>query len=491
MRVLKFGGTSLSHPHRLDTVARRVKKLRADGPVVVVVSALGGVTDELTAVLDASRRGEPAPGLRRRLRALHLEDPEKRLDRRAAAQLGDELDRWLRELDGLIEGIARLGEAPRGAIHRLLATGERLSAPRAAAWLRAAGVDATVVDGTRLLRADYDLSEPRSAPPRIDAQATRRSVLDGLDGLIRGEVPVVTGFIGGDVHGRTVTLGRGASDLSATTLAAALQADAVEIWSDTDGVLNADPRRVPGAEPLRELSFAQAAALARYGAKVLHPETLEPVRRAALPVILRSTFQPEAAGTRLVETETGTRTEARPATAPSPKALAATTLAVTRLEMRSAPAAPLASQALAVLERCTVAPLALTCGHGRLELWLRAADAEALEAPLRRQLRPLGGVLRRHGESAAVALLPASPSATALLADLSRCLGQHGLAVKALFVDRVEGSGTFSDEPNGPELAVAVVDPGAADLALRAAHGSLVAPGPGLEACDMDVAASG
>ncbi|MEO1370836.1 MAG: hypothetical protein AAFX50_26945, partial [Acidobacteriota bacterium] len=104
MRVLKFGGTSLSHPHRLDTVARRVKTLHADGPVVVVVSALGGVTDELTAVLDAARRGEPAPGLRRRLRALHLEDPEKRLDRRAAAQLGDELDRWLRELDGVIEG---------------------------------------------------------------------------------------------------------------------------------------------------------------------------------------------------------------------------------------------------------------------------------------------------------------------------------------------------------------------------------------------------
>ncbi|MEO1368986.1 MAG: hypothetical protein AAFX50_17555, partial [Acidobacteriota bacterium] len=279
--------------------------------------------------------------------------------------------------------------------------------------------------------------------------------------------------------------GRGASDLSATTLAAALQADAVEIWSDTDGVLNADPRRVPGAEPLRELSFAQAAALARYGAKVLHPETLEPVRRAALPVLLRSTFQPDAAGTRLAENET------RPTAEPTPKALAVTTLPVTRLEMRSAPAAPLASQALAVLERCAVAPLALTYGHGRLELWLRSADAEALEAPLRRQLRPLGGVLRRHGESAAVALLPASQSATAVLADLSRCLGQHGLSLQALFVDRVEGSGTFSDEPNGPELAVAVVDPGAADLALRAAHGALVAPGSGLEACDMDVAAAG
>ncbi|MEO1082693.1 MAG: aspartate kinase [Acidobacteriota bacterium] len=486
MRVLKFGGTSLSHPHRLDTVVRRVQRLHADGPVVVVVSALGGVTDELTAVLDAARRGEPAPGLRRRLRALHLEDPEKRLGRRAVDQLGDELDRWLRELDGVIEGVARLGEAPRGAIHRLLATGERLSAPRVAAWLRAAGVDATVVDGTRLLRADYDLTEPRTAPPRIDAQATRRSVLDGLGGLARGEVPVVTGFIGGDVSGRTVTLGRGASDLTATTLAAALQADAVEIWSDTDGVLSADPRRVPGAEPLRELSFAQAAALARYGAKVLHPETLEPVRRAALPVLLRSTFQPEAAGTRLAETEPQPPAESAPA------ALAATTLAVTRLELRSAPAAPLGSQALAVLERCAVAPLSLSCGHGRLELWLRSADAEALEAPLRRQLRPLGGVLRRHGDSAAVALLPTSASATALLAELSRCLGQHGLAVQALFVDRVEGSGTFSDEPNGPELAVAVVDRGVVDLALRAAHGALVNRGPTLETeSEMDIAASG
>ncbi|MEM1179665.1 MAG: aspartate kinase [Acidobacteriota bacterium] len=484
MRVLKFGGTSLSHPHRLDTVARRVQTLHREGPVVVVVSALGGVTDELTDVLEAARRGEPAPGLRRRLRSVHLEDPEKRLDRAATEQLADELDRWLRELDLLIEGITRLGEAPQGAIHRLLATGERLSAPRVAAWLRAHGVEATVVDGTKLLRADYDLSEPRTSPPRIDAQATRRSVLEGLSGLVRGEVPVVTGFIGGDVHGRTVTLGRGASDLSATTLAAALEAEAVEIWSDTDGVLSADPRRVPDAESLRELSFAQAAALARYGAKVLHPETLEPVRRAALPVYLRSTFQPDAAGTRLAELTPSVEDQS-PA-----RALAATALSVTRFEVRASAGAPLASQALAVLERCAVAPLALSCGHGRVELWLRDADAATLEAPLRRQLRPLGGVLRSDDGGAAVALLPAGQPATALLAELSRSLGERGLVVRALFVDRVEGSGTFSDEPDGPELAVAVVDRSLADLALRVAHEALVCVPAAAEPLAHDVAAA-
>ncbi|MCG8461214.1 MAG: aspartate kinase, partial [Holophagales bacterium] len=285
LQVLKFGGTSVARPDRLDQLAAIVLRARNKGPVLVVVSALAGVTHGLLEALERAVRGEPTPGLGRRLLHRHLEDPSARLGEERRQLLESELAPRLRELDQLLDGVALLGEVPRGVRHRVLALGERLAAPRVAAWLRASELDATVVDGTEVVRVRDD-----GAEPEVAIRATRHRVVEGLGGLFRGEIPVVTGFVGADIGGGTVTLGRGASDLSATVLAAALDADRVEIWTDTDGVYSADPRRVPSAHPLRQLGYAETAALARYGAKVLHPHTLQPVARTGIPVHVRSTL---------------------------------------------------------------------------------------------------------------------------------------------------------------------------------------------------------
>ncbi|MEM6793180.1 MAG: aspartate kinase [Acidobacteriota bacterium] len=470
MRVLKFGGTSLSHPQRLETVLDRLRELtrgESAEPVVVVVSALGGVTDELTQALAAAERGEPSPGLARRLRARHLEDPGGRLDSEASAALGAQLDRWLRELDSMLDGVCQLGESPPGVRHRVLATGERLAAPRVAAWLRAGGVPATPVDGTEVLRSDFDLSHPAAcAGPAIDSRQTRRQVLTGLAPLVRGEVPVVTGFLAAEARGRTVTLGRGASDLSATTLAAALEADRVEIWTDTDGVLSADPRRVAEAHPLRALSFDEAAALARYGAKVLHPETLAPVRALGTPVELRSTFAPRLPGTRLAPAPGG---EESPGSAPlEGAARASSCVDVVGLELSAHEAMPLGSTVLGVLEDSRLEPLHFARSRGRVVLWLRADESAAFEAALERRLRPLRAGIRRRDDLAAVALLPGGEPASWLVGDVARRLEERGMRVHDLYVDRADAS-----------LVVTLVDRRAADGAVRTIHETWVAASSG------------
>ena len=142
---------------------------------------------------------------------------------------------------------------------------------------------------------------------------------------------------------------------------------------------------------------------------------------------------------------------------------------------------PLASQTLAVLEQADVAPLSLACGHGYIELWLRSSDAQAIQAELHRRLRPLGGVTELKPAKTAIALLPGHSTAPALVAQLAGCLAAQGLSVETFFTDRAQGSAAFSDEPSGPELAVAVVSPAVADLALRTAHESLVNPAARLE----------
>lgn len=466
LQVLKFGGTSVGRSERLDDLTAIVGRAREAGSVLVVVSALSGVTDELSAALDAATAGEPPVGLDRRLRSRHLEDPRGRLSREAKRALEQALDPHLRELSRLLDGVALLGEVPKGIRHRVLALGERLSAPRVAAWLRSSGLDAGVVDGASVLRVRDD-----GAEPEVDARATRQRVLENLSGLFAGQVPVVTGFVGADERGRTITLGRGASDLSATVLAAALDADAVEIRTDTDGIFTADPRVVPNARPIRQLGYGDTGALARYGAKVLHPRTLSPVSRAGIPVAVRSTLDPEAPGTRIgVEGSVGT--EGKPEAAPkSPadigKARAVSAQSVVRLELGAAHGVRLASRSFAAVERLGIDPLVVRSSPGSLTLLVRRADADSLELELNRELHDSPARVGRDDDLSAVAVLPGSGSDVELLSSLPGVLAQRGVEVDDLFLDR--GADVT--------LAVAVVDGGLADMAVQAVHAALIDQG--------------
>src|SRR5206468_5089956 len=176
--------------------------------------------------------------------------------------------------------------------------GERLCAPVVSAALCELGVASSAVEATELIVTD---SFHGGAEPQADATRQRSHARIGPI-LNAGQVPVVTGFIGATADGVLTTLGRGGSDYSATILGAALDAEEVIIWTDVDGVLTADPRLVPEARTLREISYNEAAELAYFGARVLHPKTLRPVVEAGIPVWIRNSFQPEQQGTKITAT---------------------------------------------------------------------------------------------------------------------------------------------------------------------------------------------
>ncbi len=297
--VMKFGGTSVGSAAAIQRLVEITCQAQLDWPrVVVVVSAMNGVTDLLLAGAHAAAGGNAerptqiAAELRERhaatLRQL-VHDPLLGEEARTLFAAGSE------EFDRLCQAVRVLGEASPRALDAISSLGERLSAPLVAAALTAGGVPARMVDAARVVVTD---AAYQSATPDMDATAARAAaVLAPL--LDAGCVPVVTGFIGATPAGVVTTLGRGGSDFSAAILGVALNADEVWIWTDVDGVMSADPRVVPQARTLPELTFREISELAFYGAKVLHPKTIRPVVERGLGLWVKNTFNPTAPGTRV------------------------------------------------------------------------------------------------------------------------------------------------------------------------------------------------
>jgi aspartate kinase len=280
MRVLKFGGTSVGSPENLERVREIVRAARADRPVVVV-SAHGGVTDELLAQAHAAAAGRYSL---RRLRKRHRE-----LLDAIGVDFGV-VEPLLDELQHLLKGLALVRELTPRSLDLVASFGERISARSVAAYLSLGDIKATAVDA-------YDagmLTDDRfgEATPDPACFPTLRASLAAIDG-----VPVVTGFIAKGPSGDITTLGRSGSDFTATILGAALGADEVQIWTDVDGVMTADPRMVPDARSIPVLSIAEASELAYYGAKVIHPATMLPAVENSIPVRVKNTSNPDQDGT--------------------------------------------------------------------------------------------------------------------------------------------------------------------------------------------------
>ncbi|MBK9065143.1 MAG: aspartate kinase [Acidobacteria bacterium] len=298
--VLKFGGTSVGTAERIRDVARLVAG-RGGDPCVVVVSAMGGVTDELVGLKIASNEKERAgaeaalESLARRhgaaLEGLGLPEEE-------ASACAASVDEELRRARVLSTGISLLEEISPRTSDALLSVGELISSRLVAAALHAAGASAVWVDPREILVTDA--SHGAALP---DEQATAgRVAARVLPELERGHIVVTGGFVGATPDGVTTTLGRGGSDYSAALFGAALKdagrdVGAIEIWTDVDGILTADPRVVPGARLVPEVSSAEAAELAFFGAKVLHPATIRPAVARGIPVAVKNSFRPDAAGT--------------------------------------------------------------------------------------------------------------------------------------------------------------------------------------------------
>ena len=295
MIVLKFGGTSVGDAAAIGR-ATDIVRGRTPGRPLVVVSAMAGVTNALIGLAEQASKGHLVGALRavEQLRERHLAAAAALVpDAGASAELGADLSAAFDDLARLAEALSVFGYLTPRTLDAITAQGELLSAPLVAAAFRARGVAAALVDPRHLLVTDdrFGRAEPQAG---AIAEAARERVLPHLR---EGRVPVTGGFVGATRDGVTTTLGRGGSDFSASLLGAALQADAIEIWTDVDGMLTADPRVVPDARLIERIRFDEASELASFGAKVLHPSTITPAVRRGIPVYVYNARRPEGTGT--------------------------------------------------------------------------------------------------------------------------------------------------------------------------------------------------
>jgi aspartate kinase len=296
--VMKFGGTSVGSAERIAQAARLAVDSAAGGhQVVVVTSAMSGVTDTLIGAARRASGGQWDAAVRQELFDRHKAVADTLLagDPVRHAAVLDRLRQRLERFEKLCYGLSMVHELTPRLLDAISGTGEMLAAPLLSAAIAAAGRPSQPVDATELIVTTDQFG---SAEPLMDETRTRtRARLDPPIGA--GEIPVVTGFIAATADGVLTTLGRGGSDYSASILAAALDANEVWIWTDVDGVMTANPSEVPEARTLAEISYSEASELAYYGAKVLHYKTILPAFRKRIPVRILNSFNPAHPGTRV------------------------------------------------------------------------------------------------------------------------------------------------------------------------------------------------
>jgi len=289
VRVLKFGGSSVADAACMERAAAIVRAARDSGPLVVL-SAMGKTTDALFGAGRAARRGEleAALDLARGIEQHHLAAADDLHAGGIPGELERALSAQLEQLRQVLGGVALLRELTPRSMDAVASHGERLSTLLFASLLARDGVPVELVDARDVVRTDASFGAAQPQRSELARLATQRLAPH----LAAGRVVVTQGYIGATDDGATTTLGRGGSDWSAALLGAALRAAEVQIWTDVEGVYSADPRLVPSAQPIAELSFLEAAELAAFGAKVLHPATIQPAVEACIPVTVRHTERP-------------------------------------------------------------------------------------------------------------------------------------------------------------------------------------------------------
>ncbi|MDR2471899.1 MAG: aspartate kinase, partial [Treponema sp.] len=291
MLVLKFGGTSVGSAASLSQLVSIVRdRDHAGKTAVVVVSALSGITDSLIAAAENPGGGSPDGDLSA-MKSRHRELA-------AAFLTGNDLDGAVSEIDGafaelsrILDGVAALGELSKRTLDRIMSFGEGLSAPLIARILRSSGVPAEYLDSRKLI-----VTSDSHGGAHVNEEESYRRIAAAVTGR-SDTVFVAPGFIGQAEDGSVTTLGRGGSDLSAAIYGAALDAEGVEIWTDVDGILTADPRLVKNAFRIDSLSYEEAMELSHFGARVLHPPTVRPALEKNIPLMIRNTFNPSSPGT--------------------------------------------------------------------------------------------------------------------------------------------------------------------------------------------------
>jgi len=298
--VMKFGGTSVGSVDALARATQIIRDARAQYPrVVVITSAMSGVTDLLlkSATQAALGNVDSLPEAESSLREKHFSAADALMsNEQLREQTKGEINCLIQLLVDLCKAIAVLGEASPRALDAVASLGERMSVRLLGAVAESAGVSVKVVESGEFVITN---SHFQNANP--DFAATTEKIRGCLNPLLEeGIVVITTGFIGATPEGVITTLGRGGSDYSAGIIGSVLPADDVWIWTDVDGVMTADPRLVPAARTLPQISYSEIAELAYYGAKVLHPKTIRPLVEAGIGLRICNTFNPSHPGTRLI-----------------------------------------------------------------------------------------------------------------------------------------------------------------------------------------------
>ncbi len=298
--VMKFGGTSVANAQKIDEVANIISQnVKKGDSVIVVVSAMAGVTDSLVEVMKGAEEGDLnyINSFMKKIEEKHEEAIKSITDYEIRKKTSQQVLKKLSELKEVLMAIAHLKEATPRTRDFIISTGELLSAPIVTSKLNDIGVEAKYFSGGEagiITDTNYGNANPLM-------NNTEVLVKERLNPLIKeGTVPVVTGFVASAINGHNSTLGRGGSDYSASIIGYALDCDEIWIWTDVDGIMTTDPRIEPEASKIELLSYNEAAEMAYFGAKVLHPRTLEPAKLKNIPVVVRNTFNQNDLGTRVV-----------------------------------------------------------------------------------------------------------------------------------------------------------------------------------------------
>lgn len=460
MKVLKFGGTSVATPESIRQVVAIVRETHARGPAIVVVSALGGVTNELLAACEkAARRDEGYRQIHAALERRHLETARAVVAEREQTAIETEVRQRCSDLADLLHGVFLLREATARTLDSIGSYGERLAAVLVAAAMRAAGLDAEACDARQLILTDAGFGRAQ-----VELEASYARIRNYFRESRR--LQVVTGFIAATAEGQTTTLGRGGSDYTAALLGAAVRADLVEIWTDVDGVMSADPRLVAAAVPLAELSYAELMELSHFGAKVVYPPTVHPARSQGIPLLIKNTFHPQAPGTRVLE-------KAAPSVAPVRGIASIRRVALMRFEGDGIVGVPgVAMRLFGALARQGVSVILISQGSSEHSICFAVApeDADAArkvvgsEFALERRLGIVDELVVEDEMAVVAAVGEEMRERPGIAGRIFSVLGAHGVNVHAI----AQGSS---------ELNVSLVVPRAAEgRALGAIHDAFFAP---------------
>jgi aspartokinase/homoserine dehydrogenase 1 len=295
MNVLKFGGSSVASAERINNIVSIVKpRIDAGEKMTIVFSAFGGITDMLIEMSELASQGKDKYiALYHQFKDRHNTAAKELLSPEKFAAFSEAIDENHETLRDLLKGIFLVREASPRTMDYVLSFGERNANFIIAEAMKERGINAAFLDARKIIKTNKDFGAAKVNFTLTDSAVQEYYQEHG------DKIQIVTGFIGSDTGGLTTTLGRGGSDYTAAILAGALGADVLEIWTDVDGVLTCDPRKVKQAFTIPQLSYAEAMEMSHFGAKVIYPPTIQPALRKGIPIYIKNTFNPAFVGTRI------------------------------------------------------------------------------------------------------------------------------------------------------------------------------------------------